>query len=338
MSIRLDNLINRRMVMDELPFQLLSESKIAGLNQSEAVRYALIAMQEIEPKYTQNTIKEAERIINQLSKELHKETEYRYQGSVSNNTHIKGRSDIDVLTICHEFITLEPPQKASSPYKGNSTDTLKALKNKAVSLLRNAFPTAVVQKNAKSIKVTGGSLKRDVDVVPSNWYDSNRYSETQSEIFRGIQILDTEDDSKIQNYPFLHNARIEAKDQSTSGGLRKAIRLLKTLKYEAELEGPSSYDICGIAYNMDSSLLQVGAENSLSILYNCYIFCNGLLADDNARQSLYVPNETRKVFCDEGASKKDLHALTEEIGELIQDIERENGRPFTRIAAERIGF
>lgn len=338
MYSRLDNLINRRLVVDELPFQLSSESKIASLNQSESVRYALISMQEIDPKYTANTINEAKRVINQLSKELHADTGYRYQGSVSNNTHIKGRSDIDVLTLCHEFITLEPPQKASSLYKGDVIVTLKTMKKTAITTLRSAFPTATVENNAKSIKITGGSLRRDIDVVPSNWYDSNRYSQTSNEVYRGIQILDSVNDSRVCNYPFLHNALIDQKDRACNGGLRKAIRLMKTLKYESELDGPSSYDICALAYNMDSSLLLTSYQQDLAIVYNCFVYCSGLMLDKTMRDSLKVPNETRKVFCDEGCSRSDLESLTDELKALIRDIESENKRDFRKIAAERIGF
>ena len=54
---------------------------------------------------------------------------------------------------------------------------------------------------------------------------------------------------EVRNKPFMHNYNINDKDVKT-GGLRKVIRLLKTLKYDAEKDVKiSSYDIASLAYN-----------------------------------------------------------------------------------------
>ena len=83
-----------------------------------AVRYAVGAMQPVNPGYTKVTYGEGDRIQNQLEKALtgNLKCQYEYQGSVTNNTHIKAHSDIDLLAIIQAFVTLELPQKPSSPY------------------------------------------------------------------------------------------------------------------------------------------------------------------------------------------------------------------------------
>ena len=54
----------------------------------------------------------------------------------------------------------------------------------------------------------------------------------------------------VRNKPFLHNYHTEERDQKTEG-LRKAIRFLKSSKYDADTEVKfSSYDITSVAWNM----------------------------------------------------------------------------------------
>lgn len=64
-------------------------------------RYALGAMQEVGADYTRISIETAERVGNQLEGKLRTGgwiTEFRLQGSVPLNVHIRGVSDVDLLT------------------------------------------------------------------------------------------------------------------------------------------------------------------------------------------------------------------------------------------------
>ncbi|MFL6605082.1 MAG: hypothetical protein ACJ8R9_27635 [Steroidobacteraceae bacterium] len=80
--------------------------------------------------------------------------------------------------------------------------------------------------------MTGGSLTRKVHVVPANWYDTNQYADRRDKMYRGVQILDIDKGERIKNTPFLHNAWIEYRDNQTGGDLRKAARLMKSLKID----------------------------------------------------------------------------------------------------------
>lgn len=130
----------------------------ARIQQSEAVRYVVGAMQPIDSEYTKNTYEQADRVINQLKKGLKSSCSYDFQGSVTNNTHIKARSDIDVLLLTDKFFTLEPPQQPASRYQGDVLQDLLDLRTDAASVLRAAFPEATVDSGgSKSISIEGGS-------------------------------------------------------------------------------------------------------------------------------------------------------------------------------------
>lgn len=92
----------------------------------KSLKYAMGAMQEVDETYTQNTIKTGERVKNQLQRLEGNgySLSFRYQGSVTNKTHIRSHSDIDLLIITESFYSLEPPQKPSNPYSGNPTNEL----------------------------------------------------------------------------------------------------------------------------------------------------------------------------------------------------------------------
>lgn len=342
-SKRLNSLINRRNDIDLIKKsfvtgeqQILTES-FQQLKESDTIKYVIGAMKPVDAKYTQITYQEGERVKNQLKKLSDKgiEVEFKYQGSVTNNTHIKAYSDIDILTIYLGFTTLEPPQKASYPYPGDPIDDLCKLRNESYTILRNAYPTAEVDNTgAKSISLKGGSLRRKVDVVPSNWYDTVKYTETQIDYYRGVMVLDYKNRNRIENTPFYHNKLLNDKDLITYGNFKNTVRLLKSLKADAEVNiNLSSYDIAALMYNMSTSDFLVGKsplvliEKSLSYLK--YVYNN-----DTYRNSLVVPDKSRKIFKDNGATKNDLYLIIIELANTYDDIVEELSKSGNSIAKQ----
>ena len=335
---RLDRLNQRRYDPDVVEAKLLNES-YRNIAQSDSVKYVIGAMQPIDPEYTKNTYKQAERVRSQLEKRLTEKCEYEYQGSVTNDTHIKAKSDIDLLVIIDKFFTLEKPQTPKSPYKGNPIQDLLDLRKELEVTLELAFPQATVDKNgSKSISIEGGSLTRKVDVVPSNWYYTNKYTETGNDIYKGVQILDKSVPCRVANTPFLHNAWIDYKDNSTNGGLRKACRLMKSLKYDSENIDLSSYDIVSIAFNMEDYKLALPRGSELGILASCLDYCHELQANSTLRNSIDVPDGHRKVFSEGHATLAGLNQLTAELESLSNDILRENYRSFKKLAEARVEY
>tara|TARA_R110001599_G_scaffold28466_1_gene98432 strand:- start:324 stop:1337 length:1014 start_codon:yes stop_codon:yes gene_type:complete len=307
--------------------------------QSESVKYVIGSMQPIDPEYTKNTYKQAERVRSQLENRLTEICEFKYQGSVTNDTHIKAKSDIDLLVVISKFFTLENPQVPKSPYKGDPLEDLLSLRKEAEEALENAFPQADVDKaGSKSISIEGGSLTRKVDVVPSNWYNTLQYAETGNDIYRGVQILDKSVPTRLANTPFLHNAWIDHKDVNTDGGMRKACRLMKSLKYDSESIDLSSYDIVSIAFNMSDASLSYSKGGELLILSACLDYCRKLQSNSALRESIEVPDRHRKIFCTGHASLSGLNQLTKELEQLAEDVLRENQRSFRRLAEARIEY
>lgn len=335
---RLDKL-NLRRTDDSVAEAKLFNEAYRNISQSESVKYVVGSMQPIDPEYTKNTYKQAERVRSQLENRLTDSCEYKYQGSVTNDTHIKAKSDIDLLVIIDKFYTVQSPQTPKNPYKGDPLQDLLDLRNEAERALEAAFSQARIDKSGnKSISIEGGSLTRKVDVVPSNWYHTNKYAESGNEIYRGVQILDKSVPTRLANTPFLHNAWIDHKDKNTQGGMRKASRLMKSLKYDSEDIDLSSYDIVSIAFNMPDESLSYPKGGELRILSSCLDFCRKLQSDPNLRQSIEVPDGHRKVFCEGHATLSGLNQLTRELEQLANDVLRENQRSFRRLAEARVEY
>ncbi|MDO9041122.1 MAG: hypothetical protein Q7U64_02110 [Desulfocapsaceae bacterium] len=335
---RLDRLSARRTDSTIITAKLLNEA-YKGLSQSESVRYIIGAMQSIDPEYTKNTYAQGERVCNQLRNRLTTTCGYEYQGSVTNDTHIKAKSDIDVLLLIDKFIGLEKPQEPKNSYKGDPIQDLVDLRAEAITKLKAAFPEATVDSSgSKSIAVEGGSLRRKVDVVPSNWYNTNRYTTTGDKIYRGVQILDASKRVRLKNTPFLHNAWIGHKDKITNGGLRKAARLLKSLKYDSESIDLSSYDLVSLAFNIPDNELNVPHGMELTILNSCHNFCSELQQNRLKRESLEVPDKHRKIFTEGHATLNGLNQLVAELESLVKDVLTENQRSFKKLAEARVEY
>lgn len=338
MASRLEKLSARRTDPYITQAKLLNEV-YRKLTQSESVRYVVGAMQPIDPEYTKNTYAQGERVCNQLKNRLATACEYEYQGSTTNDTHIKARSDIDVLLLIDKFFTLEKPQEPSDPYQGNPIQDLLDLRAEAITSLKAAFPEATVDSSgSKSITIEGGSLLRKIDVVPSNWFNTNKYAETGQKMYRGVQVLDAQNKTRIRNTPFLHNAWIEHRDNNTNGGLRKAARLMKSLKYDTDSIDLSSYDIVSIAFNIPETELNLPRGMELAILNSCHSFCVELQSNYLKRASLDVPDGHRKIFADGHATLAGLNQLTNALGELAHDVLNENQRSFRRLAEARVEY
>jgi hypothetical protein len=339
MATRLERLGSRRIDPNIKSAKLLNESW-RSIAQSESVRYVVGAMQPIDPEYTKNTYAQGERVKNQLQQRLAQACDYEYQGSTTNDTHIKAASDIDLLVLTQQFWTLESPQQPTNPYTGDPVQDLIDLRSAAVTAIREAFPTVSIDvSGAKSISLTGGSLTRDVDVVPANWYDTNQYAANNKEkMYRGVQIVDVKSKERINNTPFLHNAWIQYRDSQTGGGLRKAARLMKSLKYDSESIDLSSYDLVSIAYNMPDAGLVVPKGQELMLLGACVDFVRNVQASQVLQDSIVVPDGHRKVFAAGHATAAGLGQLSSELKRLAADVLSENQRSFKKLAEARVEY
>lgn len=322
------------------PAELLEEArqKSASFSASEKdSKYLIDAMQPIPADFTANTFAEGERVRNQLEKHLSSEfdAEFDFQGSVTSDTHIRIHSDIDLLALHGGFFTVDSGVTPASPYPYNqSLEDLKSMRAESVVILKREFPQVSVDDSpGKAIALEGGSLRRKVDVVIANWWNTELWKQYKVKMARGVRILDSKVPTTIKNKPFLHNHAIDKKDEETLG-LRKVIRLLKTLKYDAEPELKlSSYDIAAVAWNMNNTALTVADDGYLQLAKNALSELKRFIANDALRNALDVPNRTRKVFGADGAKLADLIAIHDELQSLIKRIELERIISFSKSAS-----
>jgi hypothetical protein len=330
-SAKLQNLINRRgdnqYIQKSFSADSLSSILSEGVTRTEkyfnidfpdSVKYALGAMAEVDEEYTQNTFKEGERIKNQLNdlKDDGFNISFKFQGSTTNNTHIKQHSDIDLLVLQENFLF---NSSSTSPYHGDWRKEQASLRQSCYEKLKNIYYTATVDNNGKfAISITGGSLKRKIDVVPACWdmqkYQSNLYNES----FKGIRVHTKKCDDFNVNYPFLNNKLIDEKDNRCSGNYRKAVRLLKTLRSDSSRQiDISSYDIVALLYHMDNSNYYVNSQY-LALVKNITSYLVNLTQNVSKFYYLEVPDGTRKIS--DKTTIDSLKGITVEIGDLEKNL------------------
>lgn len=307
------------------PEAVITLESYGKLKEEDPVKYLVGAMSEIPRRYTEITFEQAERVQNQILNGLKREglgVDFRYQGSVTKNTHILAHSDIDVLSLEKRFETLERPQVPAIPYKGDPVADLCEMREIMESTLRGAFPEADVDSSkAKCLKISGGSLSQPVDVVPSNWYNTNRWAETGNEVYRGVHILDYHKKEREADTPFIHTALFVQRDENFSGNLRRLVRLCKSLRCDSERSDmPSSYDIEALIYAMGDQLLHWGQGEEIQLASSCSLWLNRVAEDSRLRDSLYVPDGKRKVFAPGKTTLADLNGLREELNGLLAEI------------------
>lgn len=311
------------------------------IQESESIRYTIGAMQPLDPDYVANTFAEGDRVKTQLQQNLGSygiAAEYEYQGSTTNGTQVRAHSDLDLLTVATEFYSVQPPGPVVSPFRGDSLAELKRLRAACIQIVKDKFPKVQVDENkGKCIALCGGSLRREIDIVIANWWHTVEYQNIPLKENLGVKVLDVKSNSRHGNKPFLHNARLQQKDDATSGNLRKVIRLLKSLKYNADFEVPiSSYDIASIGYSMPHHLLLATEVTELMLLESAKAYLVSLINNQAAREALWVPNGTRKIFCDGGATYEGLLSLFSETYDLAEDVKRDLANSLRKIQDTKI--
>lgn len=298
--------------------------------------YALGAMQAVDADYTRISVETARRVENQLQTRLPPagfSVEFRLQGSVPLNVHIRGVSDVDLLTLGQRLLVyagdgVRARRGEYARSEETAADFLKSLRGTVEAELPLAFPaTTVDTSGARAIKISGGSLARPVDVVPSVWYDTAPYQLSGREVERGVAIYDKSRHATIDNFPFLHIERIKLRCDEAGGSLRKAIRLCKNIKADAEAEGTSihlsSYEIAGLMYHADQAKLRNGAMvNELTILAETQRHLEWLRSNPDQATQLTTPDGSRRILNEDGKLNA-LATLSSEISELLAEVARD---------------
>jgi hypothetical protein len=234
-----------------------------------------------------------------------------------------------MLVLRDDFHTNDPSGAAAvaGHYRNPIADTpvsrMRRLRSRCEAILTGAYPAAKVDASgAKSITLSGGSLRRKVDVVPSHRHDTAQYQLSGQEHERGVSILVKDERRTVKNLPFVHIDCINDKDIGTWGGTKKAIRLLKNLKNDsdyANLIQLSSYDIASLVWHFPGSSLQVVDSQELALLAASKLHLTWCAANKAAVMDIQTPDRTRKII-DSEAKFMGLQLLSLEVSQLAEGV------------------
>jgi hypothetical protein len=333
---RLTDLKSRRrgsssnVVMDSITASSRSISeKFETRSSGQWAKYALGIMQEVDPTYTKNSVAEGERVKNQITNRISTGVRFEYQGSVPLNVHIRGVSDIDILVLLDRYLTidLQGARANTADYSNwvgpSGIAQLASLRSELELALTAAYPAADVDiTKDKAIALSGGSLSRSVDVVPSHWHDSAAYQASKMKKDREVKIYQKNTGDTFLNRPFLHIDKINQKEASTRGGAKKIIRMLKNLK--ADSDNPSailvnSYEIAGLVYHFDDAPLSVPGYNELALVAVAKQQLTRLIDNKHWTISLVTPDGIRKII-DSEEKFKSIKLLRDEVSELGRNL------------------
>ncbi|MGL4908857.1 MAG: hypothetical protein ACRC3G_05955 [Bacteroidales bacterium] len=327
---------HKELVKERMLFSDLSDAP------TDVLKYIKLSMRGVEPEYTQISKDAGERVKTHLSS-LSNVT-FRYQGSVMTNTHIKGVSDIDLLTICDKFyswdgigvrnilnsstertrfyssqITKLENETKLSPYIGNSLSDLMQLRLDSENILSQKY-TQFDASNGKAIKIKNLSLNRDVDVVTASWHDNVNSIINDKGDYRGIQVYDKNKHKNCPaDYPFLSIKRINDRGSDTNDRLKKMIRFLKNIKANStqniEL---SSFDINAICYDIEvAKYAHISYVELVSVLY-LQIF--DICTDKKHSDSVVSVDGNEYIFRYNSNKLENLKKLLSEVQSILLDL------------------
>lgn len=175
--------------------------------------------------------------------------------------------------------------------------------------------------------MSGGSLARKIDIVPSCWHDSHDYQRSGQQYDRSVRIYDKEKHEFIENKPFLHIKKVDDKDHSYGGNLKKVVRLMKNIvadmpDYKKKVAKKlTSFDLTSIAYHMDAQLT-CPEYFPLLLVHKLDLWLQKLKDDKTLRDSLKSPDEVQSIF--NNVEKDDaLEILSKEVSDLAASVYRD---------------
>lgn len=219
---------NRVILANSRDAGLLKEAQTA---RDDLHRFIFEAMCEVDEQYTLRTKNSGEKVKGVLANAV--ACEFRYQGSVMTDTHIKGASDIDLLCLGQ---------------RSSHNETLNPAHERWLCSQRLKNVGYNVVSNAKSLQVRPSATSIKVDVVNGTWNTS--YHPEEGRLIRIYNAVSL--NMEKGDYPFISISRINKRSAETQGRLKRMIRFLKNLKEDADSPIKlSSFEINAICYGID---------------------------------------------------------------------------------------
>lgn len=321
--------------------------ELGSISYSAVLDYIRVAMNGVEQEYTAKSKEAGEKVKQHLSNEL-TAVDYRYQGSVMTNTHIRGHSDIDLLVISNKFYTIATAEVnnilnladvetrfysgqiqrmkkelGQSSYLGNSEEDLRTIRLNSEVIMQRTYDKCNTT-HPKAIKITNQNLKRDVDIVVANWYDDVRSIIYEKGINRGIQIYNKDlNGVGAADFPFVSIERINTRSSDTAGRLKKMIRFLKTIKADSKVDiALSSFDINAICYDIEVSKYRNSSFYQLvAVLYNQI---KSICTSDIHADRITSVDDREYIFKYNSQKKEQLKLLLSELEGIYIDLQTVN--------------
>lgn len=336
--------IRQQINPETLPLDKEIKEAFNAIAYSDVLTFIKTAMMSVGPEYTKRTMEAGNKVKDHLERKLESK-EFKRQGSVMTDTHIKGHSDVDLLVIStksyswnsrkitealntqsykHTHSEIEKLRKevSYSKYGGNQLDDLKKLRTDSESTLSNIYIECDTSK-PKAIKIKNRSLNREVDIVVACWYDDLRSVLNDKGDYRGINVYNKEEHKKgAVDFPFLSIKRINERSASTNGRLKKMIRFMKNVKahsgYDIKL---SSFDINAICYDIrPTDYINLPYYGLVSVIYNkLYKICT----ETDHANSIKSVDEREYIFLGNPEKLEDLRILMTLIQSVYNDLQKE---------------
>lgn len=310
----------------------------------KVAKYVKMAMNEVDEKYTQVTIEAGEKVKEHLQR-CQYGISYEYQGSVMTKTHIRGNSDIDLLTLTGKFNDTDYTQARNivessmyeysfnqqlrlkdfvgsfSHYQGDANNDLKLLRLENETILKQIYSSCDIEKT-KAIRITNLNLNRDVDIVTASWHNSIDYIVSQDKTYRGIQIYDKALNMRLgPDFPFLSINRINVRSSETNGRLKKMIRFLKNVRSDSDKKITlTSFEINAICYNIDINKYK--DKYYLDLVGVLWLELYNLCQDEEKANNLKSVDGTEYVFRGKQQKLEDLRLLNNEVFSIYQDLQK----------------
>lgn len=260
-------------------------------------------------------------------------------------THIRGVSDIDLLTITNRFNDtdfskvvnivnspisqynywemerLKKWKNSFSRYLGDANNDLRLLRINDEEILQRYYSQCDITKS-KSIKVTNLHFHREVDVVVASWHDSVDYIRGLGEEYRGIHIYNKDTNQRIgPDYPFLSISRINNRSTETEGRLKKMIRFLKNVKADSEQKiSLTSFEINAICY--DIPIVEYQSAHYLDLVRILWLKLYHLCNDEKEADELKSVDGTEYIFRYNHQKLAELKKLHNEIWNIYQELNK----------------
>lgn len=309
-SVLLENLMGRR--YDEALRESIVSDAFEECEYPDSVKYALEAMEEIDPSYAYKTFHITKKIQDKLDKVFHEinfKVDFRYQGPIQTETHIVLYGGVELICLTRSM--------DKKPWL-----QVTRMAREIMEVLTGDLTFREIDYSSKlRIKLATSKPKCEIKILPAVWMENAEFLETKREIDRGICEYNMLKKTRRKYLPFLNIARINSMDGRCNGGLKRIIRLLLTLQRDAHEEIDLSwYEISSMVYSIPEKQLKFNNEYSLSLLGVVSAQLNRVVTDKSYRQRLLSPSEKELVFGQRHYLTDEVAKLKTELDHLIQDL------------------